>query len=180
MILLETVQTRASNGDPQIELPWSSSQSNRNGQVLNLNCSCSRSVFKGYCAHDHSVHSFWETKKTCPKHVKAQLPLKQKGKKKERTRLRCLHARHGGLFRCQEVCVMVMGQMREEGWRRPLCFEDSPTPPRPVQPHPKTKEQTRSKLCFCMHLFWSLMFFNSLQVQQSDSTVALHGGKWTN
>lgn len=34
------------------------------------------------------------------------------GKERE---LRPLHARHGGLFRCQEVCLMVMGQMREEG-----------------------------------------------------------------
>lgn len=34
------------------------------------------------------------------------------GKEREH---RPLHARHGGLFRCQEVCLMVMGQMREEG-----------------------------------------------------------------
>ena len=34
---------------------------------------------------------------------------------KKKKQSETLHAKHGGLFRCQEVCVMVMGQMREEG-----------------------------------------------------------------
>lgn len=92
---------------------------------------------------------------------------KHKTKKKHP---KTLHAKRGGLFRCQEVCVMVMGQMREEGWSRPLYFEDSPPPPRPVQlhhcnptPKPRNRQDQRGLTfvctCLCMHLFWSVIFF---------------------
>lgn len=104
----------------------------------------------------------------CPKHVlksESVVALK-KNKKKSKT----LHAKRRGLFRCQEVCVMVMGQMREEGWSRPLCFEDSPPPTRPVQlhhsnptPKPRNRRDQRGLTfvctCLCMHLFWSVIFF---------------------
>lgn len=50
-----------------------------------------------------------------------------------------------------------MGQMREEGESRPLCFEDSPSPPRPVQLHcfdpPQNQEtgQIKGGLPLCAH-----------------------------
>lgn len=104
----------------------------------------------------------------CIKHIlkRESAVAVRKKKKKSKT----LHAKRGGLFRCQEVCVMVMGQMREEGWSRPLCFEDSPSPPRPVQlhlpnptPKPKNRQDQRGLTfvctCLCMHLFWSVIFF---------------------
>lgn len=64
------------------------------------------------------------------------------------------HAEHGGLFRCQEVCVMVMG----------LCFEDSPPPPGPVQLHrPKTKKRARSKRAYlCVHTCLCFDLFDSV------------------
>lgn len=113
--------------------------------------------------------------------VKTRWHSKKEKKKKSKT----LHAKRGGLFRCQEVCVMVMGQMREEGWSRPLCFEDSPSPPRPVQPHPKTKEQTRSKRAYlCVHMpLYALVLvcyiFLGLWVQQANKKLYSIGGKWT-
>lgn len=55
-------------------------------RALNLNRSCARWIFKRCSGLQHK---------------------KQRGEK--------LHAKRGGLFRCQEVCVMVMGQVREEG-----------------------------------------------------------------
>lgn len=78
------------------------------------------------------------------------------GNGKERG-LKPLHARHGGLFRCQEVRLMVMGQMREECWGSPHYHLPHPLsawgisaaaktcPTAPLQPHPKTSQQTRSK-----------------------------------
>lgn len=98
------------------------------------------------------------------------------------------HAIYGGLFRCQEVCVMVIGQMREEGWSRPLCFEDSP--PRPVRLHhshhtPKTKEQTRSKkvLLLCAHACvctcFCLLYFSRALDSTSNQISALYSSlRW--
>lgn len=106
----------------------------------------------------------------------------QKKKKSE-----TLHAKHGGLFRCQEVCVMVIGQMREEGWNRPLCFEDSPSPPRPVQlhhSHPTPKPRNRRDqrdltfmcTCLCMHLFFVCYTFPGLCIYAA--IAVLYGCKW--
>lgn len=132
--------------------------------------------------------------KTSSEHIlKSESTPAFKKKKRERERkssLRPLHAKRGGLFRCQEVCVMVMGQMREEGWGRPpslwgfsIAAETCPSPPLP--PHPKTKEQTRSKgAYFCAHmpvyalvLVWNA--FQGLLDSTSSQIAAFCGGKWS-
>lgn len=117
-------------------------------------------------------------------HTQSESAMAFKKKKKSET----LHAKHGGLFRCQEVCVMVIGQMREEGWNRPLCFEDSPSPPRPVQlhhSHPTPKPRNRRDqrdltfmcTCLCMHLFFVCYTFPGLWIYAA--IAVLYGCKWT-
>lgn len=65
----------------------------------------------------------------------------------------------------------------------PFCFEDSPSPPRPVQLHhshptPKTKEQTRSKgAYFCVHMpvfavVLGLLYFSSSLDSTNDHIVS--------
>ncbi len=104
--------------------------------------------------------------------------------KKKKKRSETLHAKHGGLFRCQEVCVMVMGQMREEGWSRPLCFEDSPSLPRPVQLHhshptPKPRNRRDQKgltfvcTCLCMHLFLPVILFQGFGFDKQPDSCSL-------
>lgn len=99
---------------------------------------------------------------------------KKKKKQKEKKSFRACMPGTGGLFRCQEVCLMVMGQMREEGWSRAsFCFEDSPPPPRPVRlhlcnptPNPTSRHDQRKLTsvctCLCAHLFWPPYIFPGL------------------
>lgn len=79
------------------------------------------------------------------------------------------------------MCVMIMGQMREEGLSRPLCFEDSPPPLGPVQLHrsdlPQNQEtgQIKEGLPLCAHAYVLIsdIFFPELLASTSNQTVVI-------
>lgn len=95
-----------------------------------------------------------------------------------------------GLFRCQEVCVMVMGQMREEGQSRPPGFEDSPPPPGPVHlqradpPQKPRNNQIKEGLPLCAHAYVFISYIppphsphQSFWVPQANQTVVISATK---